>query len=344
MYLKRWMVALLAVLALVACGSPAVQAVARYDNVILSRQDLDQRIDRIETALKKQEGAQVPSRLDIEKELVTGANGFISQNLLLAVAKQRGVTVTDKEIDNTIGQFRTSVAQGANGQSFDEVVQGALGLPGGNSSEFRQFASFFVARQKLAETLVTTDTVRQQVTDQVMAEAGKQVMTANVAHILVATEAEANAVIDRLNKGEKFEDLAKELSTDPGSKDNGGLYENVQQGQMVAEFDKATFEDLKPGETTKTPVKTQFGYHIIRLISRAEGPAMTPEQAQQAIEQGIGQQLQQSRGTALEKLLADERDKAKKDGRLIEPTYPEPTAAPAQPTEPAAPAVPTPAS
>ncbi|MBK9710355.1 MAG: peptidylprolyl isomerase [Kouleothrix sp.] len=338
------MVALLAVLALVACGSPSVQAVARYDNVTLSRQDLDQRIDRIETALKKQEGAQVPSRLDIEKELVTGANGFISQNLLLAVAKQHGVTVTDKEIDNTISQFRTSVAQGANGQSFDEVVQGALGLPGGDSSEFRQFASFFVARQKLAETLVTTDTVRQQVTDQVMAEAGKQVMTANVAHILVNTEAEANTVIDRLNKGEKFEDLAKELSTDPGSKDNGGLYENVQQGQMVAEFDKATFEDLKPGETTKTPVKTQFGYHIIRLISRSEGPAMTPEQAKQAIEQGIGQQLQQSRGTALEKLLADERDKAKKDGRLIEPTYPEPTAAPAQPTEPAAPAVPTPAS
>ena len=125
MYLKRWMVALLAVLALVACGSPSVQAVARYDNVTLSRQDLDQRIDRIETALKKQEGAQVPSRLDIEKELVTGANGFISQNLLLAVAKQHGVTVTDKEIDNTISQFRTSVAQGANGQSFDEVVQAA---------------------------------------------------------------------------------------------------------------------------------------------------------------------------------------------------------------------------
>jgi parvulin-like peptidyl-prolyl isomerase len=342
-YLKRWMVGLVAALVLVACGSPAVQAVARVDNVTLTRQDLDQRITRIEQALQKQPAqGQAPSRLDIEKQLVSGPNGFIEQNLLLSLAKQKGVAVSDKEIDATIGQFRTQIAQSGGSQSFDEVVQGALGLPGGDSSEFRQFASFFVARQKLAETLVTTDTVRQQVTDQVMAEANKQVLKGTVAHILIsvpqgadaatdtAAKTKAEQVIERLNKGEDFAALAKELSDDPGSKDKGGIYENVTQGQFVPEFDKVMFQDLKPGETTKTPVKTQFGYHIIKLISRSEGPAMTPEQAQQTIEQTIGQQLQQSRSTALQKLLDEERAKAKQEGRLVEPDYPEPTAAPQQ--------------
>ena len=214
-------------------------------------------------------------------------------------------------------------------------------------AEFRQFASFFVARQKIAETLVTTDTVRQQVTDQVMAEASKPVQKGTVAHILInvpqgadaaadaAALAKAKDIIARLDKGEKFEDLAKQFSEDPGSKDKGGVYEDVPQGQFVPEFDKAMFQDLKPGETTKEPVKTQFGYHIIKLISRSEGPAMTEEQAKQQIESQIAQQVQQQRGQAFEKLLADEHAKAKQDGRLVEPAYPDPTAAPA-PAQPCA--------
>jgi parvulin-like peptidyl-prolyl isomerase len=358
LHLKRWTVALLASLALVACGSPAVDTVARVDNVVLSRQELDQRIARLEAGFQKQpqQGA-APSRLDIEQRVVSL---FVDQNLVLGLAKQRGVSVTDKEIDAAVGQFRSSVAQsgaqsGAAAPSFDEVVQSQLGLPGGDSSEFRQFASFFVARQKLAETLVTTDTVRQQVTDQVMAEAKKPVLKGTVAHILInspqvadaATDAAALAkakdIITRLDKGEKFEDLAKQFSEDPGSKDNGGVYQDVTQGQFVPEFDKAMFQDLQPGETTKEPVKTQFGYHIIKLISRSEGPAMTDEQAKQQIESQIGQALQQQRGQEFEKLLADEHAKAKQEGRLVEPDYPQPTAAPAPPAEQPPAGQPTPA-
>ena len=116
------------------------------------------------------------------------------------------------------------------------------------------------------------------------------------------------------------------------------------QGQFVPEFDKAMFQDLKPGETTKEPVKTQFGYHIIKLISRSEGPAMTEEQAKQQIESQISQQIQQQRGQEFEKLLADEHAKAKQDGRLVEPDYPDPTAAPAPAQPPAEQPAPTPAN
>lgn len=63
-----------------------------------------------------------------------------------------------------------------------------------------------------------------------------------------------------------FAALAKQYSDDPGSKDNGGDLGFAPQGQFVPEFDQALFQDLKDGQITKTPVKSQFGYHIIKRI------------------------------------------------------------------------------
>lgn len=349
MYLKRWMVGLLTALALVACGSPSAQTVARVDNVTLTRQDLDQRVDRIIKAFEKQPqaGATPPSRLDVEKEIVDGTNGFITQNLVLNLAKQKGIAVSEQEVETLINQFRAQVTQSGGG-SFDEVVQGALGLPSGDSSEFRTFASFFVARQKLAETLVTTDTVRGAIEQQVQQQAAQKVKEYHSAHILfqAASEADfpaalekANKALDRLKGGEDFAALAKELSDDPGSKENGGEYDWTRQGTFVPEYEQAVLEQLKPGEYTSAPVKSQFGYHIIKLLEPTrEVPALAPDQIQQTIDQQVGQQLQQERSTAFDKLLSDERAKAEKDGRLLVPAYPTATPAPApQPEQPAAP-------
>src|SRR4029079_13981392 len=113
----------------------------------------------------------------------------------------RGCCVSDQERDKALGQCRDACAQsgaqaGGTAPTFDEVVQNQLGMPGGDSTEFRQVASFFVARQKIAETLVTTDTVRQQVTTQVMAEASKPVQKGTVAHILIGVPAGADAATD----------------------------------------------------------------------------------------------------------------------------------------------------
>jgi parvulin-like peptidyl-prolyl isomerase len=149
----------------------------------------------------------------------------------------------------------------------------------------------------------------------------------------VPTEDEAKQVLDRLEKGEAFEALAKELSKDPGSAANGGDLGWLQQGQTVPEFDKALFTDLKPGETTKTAIQTQYGYHIIKEIGREQRALMTEEEARQAVEQGIGQELQTRRGQALQQLIASERTKAKDEHRLVEPDYAEAT--PEPPAQPA---------
>jgi peptidyl-prolyl cis-trans isomerase C len=83
------------------------------------------------------------------------------------------------------------------------------------------------------------------------------------AHILVKTEKEANAILERLKKGEKFSAIAKNVSLCP-SKKRGGDLGTFGRGQMVKEFEKAAF-DLQKGQISGI-VKTKFGYHIIRRL------------------------------------------------------------------------------
>ena len=83
------------------------------------------------------------------------------------------------------------------------------------------------------------------------------------AHILVKTEKEVNAILDRIKKGNKFSAIAKEVSICP-SKKRGGDLGTFGRGQMVKEFESAAFA-LEKGQISGI-VKTQFGYHIIKRL------------------------------------------------------------------------------
>jgi len=122
-------------------------------------------------------------------------------------------------------------------------------------------------------------------------------------HILVETEDQAKKIIADLKKGAKFEDIAKKQSKDPGSGANGGDLDWASPSSFVPEFSEAMVK-LNKGEMTQTPVKSQFGYHIIRVddIRQAQLPKFEEVKPQ------IVQQLQQQR---LQKYQEDLRAKAK---------------------------------
>ena len=90
----------------------------------------------------------------------------------------------------------------------------------------------------------------------------------NASHILVDTEQKALELIKELEGGADFAELAREHSSCP-SKEQGGSLGDFTEGQMVPEFDKAVFA-MEVGEVTKTPVQTQFGYHLIKLNAKTE--------------------------------------------------------------------------
>lgn len=82
-------------------------------------------------------------------------------------------------------------------------------------------------------------------------------------HILVKKHSEALQVLERIKKGESFAELAREISIDRGSGKRGGDLGLFGRGQMVKPFEEAAFK-LKKGELSHEPVRTQFGYHIIK--------------------------------------------------------------------------------
>ena len=102
-------------------------------------------------------------------------------------------------------------------------------------------------------------------------------------HILVATEPFAEKIVARLEKGEKFDELAKRESMDP-SKSSGGDLGWFTPDRMVPEFSGAVIA-LKPGEYTHKPVQTQFGWHVIQLVDRRELTPPPFEQVRQRLEQ-----------------------------------------------------------
>ena len=122
-------------------------------------------------------------------------------------------------------------------------------------------------------------------------------------HILVEKEEEAKALIAELKKGGKFEELAKKASKDPGSGANGGDLDWANAASYVPEFSNAMVK-LDKGQMTDAPVKSQFGFHIIRVddVREAQLPKLDEVKPQ------ITQQLTQSK---LGKFQEDLRAKAK---------------------------------
>ena len=134
----------------------------------------------------------------------------------------------------------------------------------------------------------------------VAANGGKEY---KVRHILVENEADAKAIIASLKKGGKFEDIAKKQSKDPGSAAKGGDLDWANPSSYVPEFTEALLK-LNKGQMTDTPVKSQFGYHVIRVddIRSAQLPAFDDVKPQ------IAQQMQQQKLAAYQEEL---RKKAK---------------------------------
>ena len=114
-----------------------------------------------------------------------------------------------------------------------------------------------------------------------------------VRHILVENEDAAKKIIADLKKGAKFEDLAKKLSKDPGSGANGGDLDWTSPANLVPEFSEAMVK-LKKGETSAVPVKSSFGWHVIRLDDTRKMDFPPLEQIKPELERQLQQQKLQA--------------------------------------------------
>ena len=171
------------------------------------------------------------------------------------------------------------------GQDFNEVLVSS-GYK--NEQQFRDELILSYKKDKVVENYLkdelTDDEIQNYYDENIFGD-----MT--VRHILIKPDTETDAsdedqekaeekakkeaenIIKKLDKGEKFEDLAKEYSDDEGTKEDGGLLENFSKDSVVTEFWDASVK-LKDGEYTKEPVKSEYGYHVILRVSQKAKPKL----------------------------------------------------------------------
>ena len=209
------------------------------------------------------------------------------------LAKVGTLTVTEKEVDEFLMELGAR-AQGYNTPEgrkavLEQIISSKLLLLDARHNLLETEPEFKAELARLRENLlinyagnkiiaavkVTDEDVRKYYDDNL--DKFKQGETVNADHILVDSEEKALEIYAKIESGEiSFADAAKEYSSCPSGQ-RGGNLGDFGRGQMVPEFDSAVFE-LEVGEITKAPVKTQFGYHLIKLNSKSEASVMPFEQ------------------------------------------------------------------
>lgn len=189
------------------------------------------------------------------------------QKLIMLDARNEGITVADSAIQSQLEKYYQS--RGGKEEFLEFLDQRNINL---ELVEEDIRANLYL--QRYTDEVVTKDL---KITEEEVFNEYQKPKTASVRHILFSTQGkseeekeeikeQARQVLEQARNGADFAQLAKQYTDDPGSKENGGLYENFGRGQMVKPFEEAAF-NLEVGEISDL-VETRFGYHIIKVVDQ----------------------------------------------------------------------------
>ncbi|MHB8156847.1 MAG: peptidylprolyl isomerase [Desulfocucumaceae bacterium] len=309
-----------------AAGCANSKVVATVNGEIITRQQLDEMVAEMKKYYKSQgldlDQSKEAGMLDTVNSMTL--EQLITQTLLLQEAKKMGIQTTKEDVDKEIAKYKEQMTE----EKFNKF------LTDNNLSEKR-------LHQMVEKDLIISglqNKLLEEVKPATEAQAReyyeknkKEFMTPpsyQVRHILALTDGKEGdkdkvdleaktkiqAILEQLKQGKDFATLAKEKSEDPGSAPQGGLY-TFGPGEMVPEFEAAA-KALKPGEITKVPVKTQYGYHIVKLESSTPEKQKSFEEVKQEVISKIDDSAKQEK---MDKFMQDVKSKAQIVNNLEKP-------------------------
>jgi len=270
---------------------------ATVGNEKITKGDLDK---QIVPQLKQQYGDDYATNDKVKDQVkqakTQGLNSLVTQNILLQKATELNLKPSDdvinSQIDETMNGYKTQYPE--EGQFADVLKQAGLTEDELKDSLKKQIIMTAVQQDMVKDITVTDEDIQTYYNEnkdtQFSVGAG-----ATAAHILVADEQTAKDLKVKLDAGADFATLAKENSTDPGSKDKGGSLGFVAYNstQLVTEFMDG-FKKLKEGEVSE-PVKSQFGYHLIKATGLKSAEVSPLDTVKDQVKQTL---LQQKQSTA----------------------------------------------
>jgi peptidyl-prolyl cis-trans isomerase C len=230
---------------------------------------------------------------------------FVLRHVFYGEMDKQELTVSDDDITNEIRRWRQMF------NNDEEQFQAALAQEGLTEDGLGEVARDMLRRQKFIDALsqvsepsaAERQAYREQQSEEIRAQHILfQVPRGAGADVEANARRKAEAVLDSLKKGADFAAMAQRHSEDPGSKEDGGDLNFFQRGQMVPEFEEAAFALKNSGDLTEL-VRTDFGFHIIRLNDRRQGQMMEENEAIQRL-------TMERRQEALNKAVDDLRSRA----------------------------------
>ena len=252
------------------------------------------------TAVAIVNGQRITRRAFVDRlEQVTGEqvlSDLINEQLIGQAAKKAKITVTSAEVDAEMEKLREQI-----GPSFDSVLA-QYGMTVEDLQKNMEL-NLLVFKVSTKDVTVSEDALMSFFEEHKSDYDQPEMVKAS--HILVETEEKAKEIKKKLAEGADFAELARSESTDPMSAAEGGDLGFFARGRMVAEFEKAAFA-MSPGQTS-APVKSEYGYHIIRVTDRKDAHEATFDDVKDDIERTIkGNQAKSAQALASElRLEAD---------------------------------------
>ena len=270
--------ALLAAVALICSANAAAepqlldQIVAVVDDQIVLRSDVmsSMALVAMQQGLSRED--LTPDRVRELFEVILG--NMIQEKLLLARAEQDSIEVDQEVIERAVrSQIRELKAEHGEEAFASQLAEGGITERDLREQYRQRTRKDFLRHQMYTRLSQQVEVSFKDVQDYKARYKNELPPSLSISHLLVAIEAsndraaevsaQASAIVDRLKKGEDFASLAKQFSSDTGSREDGGDLGYFPRGRMVPAFEEAAFA-LKPGEIS-APVRTKFGYHVIKV-------------------------------------------------------------------------------
>ncbi|MEW9108219.1 MAG: peptidylprolyl isomerase [Cytobacillus gottheilii] len=213
----------------------------------------------------KVDGEEI-SMNELQEQLVsqygtTALDALITNNIIEQEMKKENIKITQEEIDEEMTVYMDSYG---GEDAFNEI----LATNGIEQSAIEKDIEMYLATKKLIEPAIEiTDEEMKEYFDENKDSYGQEEQV-EASHILVEDEETANEVVKKLTDGGDFAELAREYSTDEATAESGGELGYFGRGEMAEAFEDVAFS--QEAETISEPVKTEFGYHIIKTTGKKE--------------------------------------------------------------------------
>ena len=267
--------------------------VASVNGVAVSQEQFDRVMAPYELQIAAMGGGAVTEE-QIAQVITKVLDNLIATELLYQESQKSGIKVEGKEINET---YDAQKAQFQNDAEFQEALKQSQYNDSSFRDEIKQWLSIqhFIGKKFSENTTISDEEVKKYFNDN--PDKFQQPAQVRASHIMIIVDSDADQskkddakkqieqVMRRLKAGEDFAALAKEVSQDISSKENGGDLDYFSKGDLPQSFEDAAFA-LKPGEISGI-VETEYGYHIIKLTDKIDAKKITYNESKEDIKNGL---------------------------------------------------------